>query len=219
MTSLRMIGCTLLGILACVLPSIGLAASKASRVPVTPIRHLIVIVGENRTFDNVFGGYRPSRGQTVLNLLSEGIINADGTPGPNFIKTQQWQASDTDKYSIAPHRTELFKSLRNQTRPTHSGTHRAFLTRGFRSFCPTDLSRSAAILRTNSHSPATQSIGSFRCGNSSMGPQRPLPMGRYNYRDGWRRTASAVPALRPEHTPRRCLDGILQHRRGGCARV
>jgi phospholipase C len=109
-----MIGGILLGILACVLPSIGLAASKASRVPVTPIRHLIVIVGEKRTFDNVFGGYRPSRGQTVLNLLSEGIINADGTPGPNFIKTQQWQASDTDKtQSLLIGRNSLNRS-RNQ---------------------------------------------------------------------------------------------------------
>jgi hypothetical protein len=111
MTSLRMIGCALMGILACVLPSIGLATSNASRVPATPIRHLIVIVGENRTFDHVFGGYRPSRGQTVLNLLSEEAINADGTPGPNFVKTQQWQASISDKYSIAPRRTKPFRSL------------------------------------------------------------------------------------------------------------
>lgn len=50
----------------------------------TPIKHVIVIVGENRTFDHVFGAYQPRAGQTVSNLLSKGIINADGTPGPNF---------------------------------------------------------------------------------------------------------------------------------------
>lgn len=106
-----MITCALAGMLAYVVPSVGLAASKASRLPATPIRHLIVIVGENRSFDHVFGGYRPSSGQAVLNLLSEGVINADGTPGPNFAKAQQWQATDSDKYSIAPRRTQPFRSL------------------------------------------------------------------------------------------------------------
>lgn len=48
----------------------------------TPIKHVIVIIGENRTFDHVFGAYRPPLGQTVSNLLSKGIINVDGSPGP-----------------------------------------------------------------------------------------------------------------------------------------
>ena len=50
----------------------------------TPIKHVIVIIGENRTFDHIFATYVPQKGQTVWNLLSEGIVNADGTPGPNF---------------------------------------------------------------------------------------------------------------------------------------
>lgn len=89
MTPLRIITYALLGMFAYVLPSIWLAPAKASRVPATPIRHLIVIVGENRTFDHVFGGYRPRNGQAVRNLLSEGVINTDGSPGPNFEKAQQ----------------------------------------------------------------------------------------------------------------------------------
>ena len=83
----------------------------APRAPITPIRHLIVIVGENHSFDNLFGAYQPVDGQTVSNLLSKGIINVDGTPGPHFIEAQQWQASDTDQYSIAPRRTHPFASL------------------------------------------------------------------------------------------------------------
>src|ERR1700730_12403112 len=39
----------------------------------TPIKHVIVIIGENRSFDHVFATYVPKRGQTVHNLLSEGI--------------------------------------------------------------------------------------------------------------------------------------------------
>src|SRR5262252_6452431 len=49
----------------------------------TPIEHVIVIIGENRTFDNVFGTYKPKQGQTVWNLRSKGIVNDDGSPGPN----------------------------------------------------------------------------------------------------------------------------------------
>jgi acid phosphatase len=77
----------------------------------TPIKHLIVIVGENRTFDHLFATYRPSGKSAVMNLLSEGIINSDGSPGPNFAKAQQWQANNKDQYSIAPTRTQPFTTL------------------------------------------------------------------------------------------------------------
>src|ERR1700733_11825707 len=56
----------------------------------TPIKHVIVIIGENRSFDHVFATYQPSQGQTVRNLLSEGIVtlntNRHAVPGPNFEK-------------------------------------------------------------------------------------------------------------------------------------
>jgi hypothetical protein len=58
----------------------------------TPIKHVVIIVGENRSFDHLFATYVPkSRSERVLNLLSEGIINADGKPGPNFAKAHQFQ--------------------------------------------------------------------------------------------------------------------------------
>jgi len=47
----------------------------------TPIEHLIVVVGENLSFDNLFGIYEPRLGAAVHNLLSEGIANRDGSPG------------------------------------------------------------------------------------------------------------------------------------------
>ena len=55
----------------------------------TPIEHLIVIVGENHSFDNVYGTYRPRRGQHIDNLLSKGIVNVDGTPGPGPARRYQ----------------------------------------------------------------------------------------------------------------------------------
>ena len=58
----------------------------------SPIKHVIIIVGENRSFDHLFATYVPkSRGERVFNLLSEGIVKADGTPGENFDRAHQFQ--------------------------------------------------------------------------------------------------------------------------------
>ena len=71
----------------------------------TPIKHAIIIVGENRSFDHLFATYVPQRkNQRVLNLLSEGIINADGSPGPNFAKAHQF------KIVSAPNGGKFFSS-------------------------------------------------------------------------------------------------------------
>jgi phospholipase C len=75
------------------------AGSRATR---SPIQHIILIIGENRSFDHVWATYKPHPGQTINNLLSEGIVNADGSPGPNFAKALQNQASDTGSYQLDP---------------------------------------------------------------------------------------------------------------------
>jgi len=67
----------------------------------TPIKHVIIIVGENRTFDHLFATYVPPAG-TVKNLLSEGIVKADGTPGPNAALARQYSAVSGSAFSIAP---------------------------------------------------------------------------------------------------------------------
>jgi phospholipase C len=58
----------------------------------TPIKHLIIIVGENRSFDHLFATYvqqHPEEG--IHNLLAEGIVNAEGQPGPNFALAHQYR--------------------------------------------------------------------------------------------------------------------------------
>jgi len=72
----------------------------------TPIKHVIVLIGENRTFDHLFATYQPKHGESISNLLSKGIINSNGGPGPNFAQAQQFQA-------VAPFRTDFFISLRD----------------------------------------------------------------------------------------------------------
>jgi phospholipase C len=73
----------------------------------TPIKHVIVIVGENRTFDHIFATYKPKDGEKVDNLLSKGIINEDGSPGKHYKKAKQNSADVTAEttFQLAPSKT------------------------------------------------------------------------------------------------------------------
>jgi phospholipase C len=79
----------------------------------TPIKHVIVIIGENRSFDHVFATYKPKDGETVWNLLSEGIVKDDGTPGRNFDKARQKAASDlpVDSFLLSPQKSSFPKDV------------------------------------------------------------------------------------------------------------
>jgi acid phosphatase len=77
----------------------------------TPIQHVIVVIGENQTFDAVFGTYSAPANQTVKNLLSQGIVNADGKPGPNFALAAQSQGATQTTYTINPMRATPYSVL------------------------------------------------------------------------------------------------------------
>jgi phospholipase C len=84
----------------------------------TPIKHVIVIIGENRSFDHVFATYVPKPGETVDNLLSKGIVKLDANknaiPGPNFKAAQQNSAQDTgpaDSFLLSPPSQVAFSTL------------------------------------------------------------------------------------------------------------
>jgi acid phosphatase len=77
----------------------------------TPIEHVIVIIGENHTFDNIFGTYAPGGGQRVSNLLSNGIVNADGSPGPKFGLAAQQKADDRHVYQLSPNKLGPYATL------------------------------------------------------------------------------------------------------------
>jgi phospholipase C len=70
----------------------------------TPIKHVLVIIGENRSFDHVYGTYKPKDGQRIDNILSKGIIKEDGSPGPNFSLAIQKSAVDSspDTFEMSP---------------------------------------------------------------------------------------------------------------------
>jgi phospholipase C len=88
----------------------------------SPIKHVIVIMGENRTFDHVFATYQPHAGESVDNLLSKGIIRLDGSPGPNYAKAAQFAAQDYNVFSISPGNKTAYTSTTLQT----PGTSYAF---------------------------------------------------------------------------------------------
>lgn len=79
----------------------------------SPIEHVIVIVGENRTFDHLFATYKPRPGETVDNLLSKGIVTEDGRPGHHFALAHQNSADARDQqiYQLSPKNKALFQPL------------------------------------------------------------------------------------------------------------
>jgi phospholipase C len=93
--------------------AIAMNSGTASAVtPSTPIQHVIVVIGENVTFDTLYGAYKPANGQKIKNLLSQGIINADGTPGHHFAKAIQRKGfNQIDEYSVNPERLGPYSSL------------------------------------------------------------------------------------------------------------
>jgi len=97
-------------------------AGATVATPLTPIQHLVIIIGENHSFDNVFGTYRAPTGQSIRNLLSEGIVTATGGLGPNVAVARQAQATDTTTYSLAPTKTGPYAVL---PRPNTTNTSKA----------------------------------------------------------------------------------------------
>jgi acid phosphatase len=83
----------------------------AAHSTTTPIKHVVVIIGENHSFDNVFATYQPPGHQKIWNLLSEGIVTKSGNPGPNFKAASQLTAVNTKAYTLTPTITGQYTTL------------------------------------------------------------------------------------------------------------
>jgi len=109
------VGLSLFSLLA----NFGAPATASAAEPIhttSPIKHVIVIIGENRSFDHVFATYQPKNGETVWNLLSEGIVKVNGKPGPNYSKSAQYSAVDSTDvgsgtYSISPPEKTIYTNI------------------------------------------------------------------------------------------------------------
>ena len=91
------------------------SAGVQPQATASAITHVIVIIGENRSFDHVFATYQPKHGETINNLLSEGIVKLDSNknaiPGPNFNNAQQLFGTTTDTFLLAPQTQEFPKNV------------------------------------------------------------------------------------------------------------
>jgi phospholipase C len=103
-TSLISLG---LSIMTAVMPTTGaLAKEDAAPKTRTPIRNVIMVIGENRSYDHVFATYVPAKHERTANLLSKGIVDADGSPGPNFALGAQFTVPPQPSFYIgAPSKT------------------------------------------------------------------------------------------------------------------
>jgi len=94
-------------------PGIGMSARAAEKdgrnprdaaaaIPTeSPIKHVIILIGENRGLDHTFGVYKPKHHQdSISNILSKGIVNEDGTPGPNYGDAQQFSVAAQPLYYV-----------------------------------------------------------------------------------------------------------------------
>lgn len=88
-----------------------MAAAATPHPTTTAIKHVIVIIGENHSFDSLFATYVPVEGESVNNLMSEKIIKYDGTPGANYKKAAQMSAVVKGSYDMAPAQKSLLTHL------------------------------------------------------------------------------------------------------------
>jgi phospholipase C len=85
------VGVTLISVMSCTLAAADDRGDGSHEVKTaTPIKHLIVLIGENRTFDNIYATYKPKNGQSIGNLLSRGIVHENGMAGSNFFRSLQF---------------------------------------------------------------------------------------------------------------------------------
>src|SRR6476659_6374916 len=82
-------------VLAVSLTGCGTSTSSSKPTPglgttTTPIKHVIIVIGETHGFDNLFATYQPGdTSQQLWNLLSRQIVTTIGEPGPNFAADAQ----------------------------------------------------------------------------------------------------------------------------------
>jgi phospholipase C len=111
--SMAIVAIAQFGLLGPLTSSVQAQESQSGARARTPIKHVIIIVGENRTFDHIFATYKPKKGENVSNLLSRHIIKEDGTPGPNYSDAIQYSADDThkEKFETSPQDKSLYGTL------------------------------------------------------------------------------------------------------------
>jgi phospholipase C len=126
----------------------------------SPIKHVIILIGENRGTDHTFGVYKPKgRGETISNILSKGIVNEDGSPGPNFALAQQFLVTPQPQYYVgAPDKAKaLYGGTSQMPQPNTNGAPIAQGASGA-PFVPAVLAELATLDSSPDFNPITNTI-------------------------------------------------------------
>jgi phospholipase C len=121
-------------------------AAEAAKTE-SPVKHVIILIGENRGTDHTFGVYKPrGKHQTISNILSEGIVKEDGSPGDNFSLAQQFSVAPQPAYYIGALRKAktAYKGNGQMPQPNTNGAPSAQSTSGA-PFTAAFLAQAAAI--------------------------------------------------------------------------
>jgi phospholipase C len=113
----------------------------------SPIKHVVILIGENRGTDHTFGVYKPrGKNQTISNLLSKGIVYENGSPGVHFSLAQQFSVAPQPLYYIgAPQKAKIAYDDRGQMpQPNTAGAPSAQSSSGA-PFVPAVLAGVAAL--------------------------------------------------------------------------
>jgi phospholipase C len=138
----------------------------------SPVHHVIVVVGENRSFDHVFGVYKPLPGQAVSNLLSKGIVNEDGTPR---VVVGENRSSDHVFGVYKPLPGQAVSNLLSKGIVNEDGT--LSIARQYQTLPRTSYFISADQKTPYDHLPAPQLLGSPNAQSATQPPFLPSQLG------------------------------------------
>ena len=166
---------------------------EASTKTASPIKHVIILIGENRGLDHAFGVYKPKgSGQTISNLLSKGIVKEDGSAGKNFGLAQQFSvAPQAAWYFGAPNSAKTAYSKTNMPQPNTNGAPSTTSTSGApfttvavaKSTGETDVNSDDFDILTTGATGLSQGITDTRVTNGGILPNGPFVLQGPNLTD------------------------------------
>jgi len=166
---------------AAVLSMLGLPQAVTAQTT-TPIKHLIVVVGENTSFDTLFATYQPTQGSSVRNLLSAASSMHKATPVRLMPKQSKSILSPTASLVSTTHKPRPTKRYPGLTHVWKKVPPNGSMTKS-RPTCQQGRFRSPNTGLTPTTPTATQCTASSRCGNKSMVDEMTFFVGRL---DIWR---------------------------------
>ena len=103
-------------------------AAQTAPAATTPIQHVIIIIGENRSFDHVYATYKPKHGQKSFQSALPRHRQCRRNARTEYLESAQYSAVDTTEFDLAAQTArpfmEIFRRRWPAAQPTASDTAR-----------------------------------------------------------------------------------------------